>query len=454
MFHLARKISVQSQSYERIFCDFVFADDGSIRLGIYPLMVMGLLSPRLQRKIHTFQDLINELNVSCGSYQFDCFDEFGPQRKVATVSIEDFHMVFNALRKEENESMREVAAFIKDEAFRDLDRLQDESGIHNMLFSFWDRGSKKDIVAHRDKRGNFWWRATEIGELLGLEANGHKITRYLAPDMRCLMSAEQFRPPAEARAAKSLECNSLGLPVLHKDTSVLNEGRRVVAINEPGLYMLIFRSEKPEAEKFKSWLAKEVIPSIRKNGSYSTGISDVSRIPSIYKRDIAIYRDNISKLESCIEHIQEQLQDVQNNIHNEFACLKSDFSKTISGSRSFTEWDNVLKKHAVKLRESERLLKDSASLLQIPSLDLKRVEPVEYDHRNISGQCNFCGSINKINPNCFYCSRKHEVHASIFPYGVHYRLIPAAEACYIYNGYRSEEFEGEESQGIDTISAF
>jgi len=40
-------------------------------------------------------------------------------------------------------------------------------------------------------------------------------------------------------------------------------------INESGLYSLVFRSNKPEAKAFKKWVTNEVLPSIRKNGTYS-----------------------------------------------------------------------------------------------------------------------------------------------------------------------------------------
>lgn len=40
-------------------------------------------------------------------------------------------------------------------------------------------------------------------------------------------------------------------------------------VNEPGLYSLILRSRKPDAKKFKRWVTHEVLPSIRKTGSYS-----------------------------------------------------------------------------------------------------------------------------------------------------------------------------------------
>jgi len=42
-----------------------------------------------------------------------------------------------------------------------------------------------------------------------------------------------------------------------------------IIINEPGLYSLIFSSKLPEAKTFKRWVTHEVLPSLRKTGSYS-----------------------------------------------------------------------------------------------------------------------------------------------------------------------------------------
>jgi prophage antirepressor-like protein len=46
--------------------------------------------------------------------------------------------------------------------------------------------------------------------------------------------------------------------------------QELTVINESGLYSLIIKSRKPEAKKFKKWVTAEVLPSIRKTGSYST----------------------------------------------------------------------------------------------------------------------------------------------------------------------------------------
>lgn len=44
--------------------------------------------------------------------------------------------------------------------------------------------------------------------------------------------------------------------------------QQMTVINESGLYSLILGSRKPEAKKFKKWVASEVLPAIRKTGRY------------------------------------------------------------------------------------------------------------------------------------------------------------------------------------------
>lgn len=48
-----------------------------------------------------------------------------------------------------------------------------------------------------------------------------------------------------------------------------NQNYTVGIINESGLYAAIFGSKLESAKKFKSWVTKDVLPSIRKTGSYS-----------------------------------------------------------------------------------------------------------------------------------------------------------------------------------------
>lgn len=44
--------------------------------------------------------------------------------------------------------------------------------------------------------------------------------------------------------------------------------QNVTIISEPGLYRLVMRSDKPEAKRFQKWVVSEVLPAIRRTGSY------------------------------------------------------------------------------------------------------------------------------------------------------------------------------------------
>lgn len=45
-------------------------------------------------------------------------------------------------------------------------------------------------------------------------------------------------------------------------------------VDEPNLYKLIFQSRKPNAEKFTDWVVTEVLPSIRKTGTYQKPLTE------------------------------------------------------------------------------------------------------------------------------------------------------------------------------------
>lgn len=55
--------------------------------------------------------------------------------------------------------------------------------------------------------------------------------------------------------------------------------QQLVYINEKNLYKVIMRSDKPQAEPFQDWVCGEVLPSIRKTGSYSTRKEHTASLP-------------------------------------------------------------------------------------------------------------------------------------------------------------------------------
>lgn len=83
-----------------------------------------------------------------------------------------------------------------------------------------------------------------------------------------------------------------------------------VVINESGLYSLILKSKLPNARKFKRWVTSEVLPAIRKTGSYTNVpqsfaqalrlAADLEEKNQLLEQQIAEYEPKISYLDMIL----------------------------------------------------------------------------------------------------------------------------------------------------------
>ena len=82
--------------------------------------------------------------------------------------------------------------------------------------------------------------------------------------------------------------------------------QNLLYINEANLYKTIFQSRKPSAEKFTDWVTEEVLPALRKTGSYS--------MPGNTNQQIALlaqgHMELVQNLEAQKQIIQSQQQDI------------------------------------------------------------------------------------------------------------------------------------------------
>ena len=69
-----------------------------------------------------------------------------------------------------------------------------------------------------------------------------------------------------ARIAERLEKDEVRQAYI---TDKIGRNQETLIVNESGLYNVILRSDKPDAKPFRRWVTNEVLPSIRKTGTYS-----------------------------------------------------------------------------------------------------------------------------------------------------------------------------------------
>lgn len=82
--------------------------------------------------------------------------------------------------------------------------------------------------------------------------------------------------------------------------------REVTVINESGLYALIFGSKLDSAKRFKHWVTAEVLPSIRKTGSYQKPMTVAEQIQLLAQGNV--------KLEEKIEAVNDDLQEFKKDM--------------------------------------------------------------------------------------------------------------------------------------------
>ena len=73
----------------------------------------------------------------------------------------------------------------------------------------------------------------------------------------------------DRKALERLDDDEKGVSSIHTPGG----NQEMSVVNESGLYNLVLGSRKPEAKRFKRWVTHEVLPSIRKTGSYAVPCS-------------------------------------------------------------------------------------------------------------------------------------------------------------------------------------
>lgn len=108
-----------------------------------------------------------------------------------------------------------------------------------------------------------------------------QIFRYQDNDIRTvLIEGEPWWIATDVCTALDIKNVSDAVSRLDEDEKItigITDGNRGnpnrLCVSEPGLWGLVMISQKPEAKEFKRWLKHDVIPSIRKTGSYSANQS-------------------------------------------------------------------------------------------------------------------------------------------------------------------------------------
>lgn len=89
------------------------------------------------------------------------------------------------------------------------------------------------------------------------------------------------------------------------DTLTKGGMQKMTFINESNLYKTIFQSRKESAERFTEWVTSEVLPSIRKTGSYGKPLTTSEQIRLLAQGNTEL-TERVDKVEDKITSIEEE----------------------------------------------------------------------------------------------------------------------------------------------------
>lgn len=93
-------------------------------------------------------------------------------------------------------------------------------------------------------------------------------------------------------------------------------------ITEPQLYFVMMRSRAKVAREFRQWICNEVLPSIRKTGSYSLAQKD----------------KELKKLNDRVKELADEKRASESSLNLTIMCLKDELRKTEAAREFDRKW--------------------------------------------------------------------------------------------------------------------
>ena len=317
-------------------------------------------------KIHTYDN-----NYCLNDVVIQCNISTNPKEYISSVSDKinynsQFYLskdkLCEILSKSKSPKSKELLQYLNDSnTMKDKLELVDLNKKNNMLINFVDY--KQCVIQFNNKHlkyfmhnDQFYFKAKDVANILEYIDTKTAIIDHVN-------ETDKFNKEYFIHGFKGGETPPLHL-IQYLDTT----HKQTIFINESGLYSLILGSKKQEAKIFKKWVTSEVLPSIRKNGSY------------VSKKIVEYNKDEMKKYKNkdCVYilHIKDNLYK-----YGKTSKIEDRFYK----HKQNLEYTNIEKIYVLdSINETNILENDIKELTKINKINMYYNNGIEYFESNTS----------------------------------------------------------------------
>jgi prophage antirepressor-like protein len=205
--------------------------------------------------------------------------------------------------------------------------------------------SKVTIIL--DENNTAWFKGCDVATILGYGNSREAMKKHI--DMEDKKKMNELMPS--------------------RNVTPLNSQPHTTYINESGLYSLVFGSRLENAKKFKRWVTKEVLPSIRKTGSYTVKkeVDDVQlKLREIQYKEYLVLMEqgNCAKLKQAYhDRLYNEISGGKTDKSKEYSrdivtILKEEFNKTVDFTVASSIGKHIAKQYRLKYnKDPEKYMK-------------------------------------------------------------------------------------------------
>ncbi len=141
--------------------------------------------------------------------------------------------------------------------------------------------------------------------------------------------------------------------------SASGQSRKMVIINESGLYSLILSSKLPQAKEFKRWVTNDILPSIRKNGGYISNQENLTQ-EEILAKALIVAQNVINEKDKLNKQLQAQNSELA--VDNQIMRPKADYFDELVDRNLLTNFRETAKQLGIKEKLFIKFLLDKKYL--------------------------------------------------------------------------------------------